>query len=119
MKRATSKQSYKQNDELRPEYDFSGAVRGKHYYPLEEGYTIKIYKADGTTEVQEMKFEAGTVRLEPDVREFFPDSQAVNQALRSLIALMAELPDMSKKKQTSRKKPKPAASSQKEIVKPG
>ncbi|GAK60157.1 hypothetical protein U27_00048 [Candidatus Vecturithrix granuli] len=104
MKKDTSKQSYEQNDDLRPEYDFSGAVRGKHYYPLEDGYTIKIHKTDGTTEVQEVKFEAGTVRLEPDVREYFPDSQAVNQALRSLIALMTELPDMPKKQQIPRKK---------------
>jgi hypothetical protein len=28
------------------------------------------------------------VILEPDVREYFPDSQAVNKALRALIALV-------------------------------
>ena len=32
--------------DLRPEYDFSGAVRGKHYHPLHKGYTITIHKAD-------------------------------------------------------------------------
>ena len=32
------------------------------------------------------------------VREYFPDSESVNAALRSLIALMAELPATRKRK---------------------
>ncbi|MCX6027750.1 MAG: hypothetical protein NT169_00425 [Chloroflexi bacterium] len=36
-------------DEMLPEYDFSGAVRGKFYMPLHEGYTVYVHKADGTT----------------------------------------------------------------------
>jgi hypothetical protein len=81
---------------MRPEYDFRGAVRGKHYKPLHKGYTVHIHKADGTTVVKHFKLEDGTVMLEPDVRAYFPDSEAVNTALRSLIALMAQMP--SKKK---------------------
>ena len=34
----------------------------------------------------------GTVLLQPDVRKYFPDSDAVNSALRSLIALMEVMP---------------------------
>ena len=105
MKKNTAKHAHQMEEDLRPEYDFSGAVRGKHYHPLHEGYTIKIHKADGTTEVQQVMFEAGTVRLEPDVQEFFPDSQAVNSALRSLIALMAQFPKKKpKRKRRSRQK---------------
>lgn len=55
-------------DELRPEYDFdySKTVRGKyHKRLLEEG--------------------ANVVVLEPDVAKAFPDSTAVNEALRSLL----------------------------------
>lgn len=104
MKKNTTKHAHQMEEDLRPEYDFSGAVRGKHYHPLHEGYTIKIHKADGTTEVQQVIFEAGTVRLEPDVQEFFPDSQAVNSALRSLIALVDQFPKKPKRKRTSRQK---------------
>lgn len=79
-------------DDMRPEYDLRGATRGKHYKPLHEGYTIKIHKSDGTTIVQHLKLEEGAVLLQPDVREYFPDSEAVNTALRSLINLMAQMP---------------------------
>ncbi len=84
-------------DELRSEYDLRGAVRGRHYRPLHEGYTIEIHKADGTTEVQQVRYEAGTVRLDPDVLTCFPDSQSVNRALRSLMGLMAQLPGLEKR----------------------
>ena len=58
------------SDELRPEYnfDYSKAVRGKYYKRiLEEG--------------------ANVVMLEPDVAKSFADSDAVNEALRSLLDL--------------------------------
>ena len=84
-------------DEMRPEYDFRGAVRGKYYKPLHRGYTVHVHRADGTTIVQHFKLEEGTVMLQPDVREYFPDSEAVNTALRSLITLMAQMPSKSKK----------------------
>ena len=77
---------------MRSEYDFSGAVRGKHYKPLHEGYSVYVQKTDGATTVQHFKLDEGTVMLEPDVREYFPDSEAVNTALRSLITLMSEIP---------------------------
>jgi hypothetical protein len=38
--------------------------------------------------VQYFTLEEGAVMLEPDVRKYFPDSEAVNQVLRSLIALI-------------------------------
>jgi len=63
---------------------------------------VHIHKADGTTVVQHFKLEEGTVMLQPDVREYFPDSEAVNTALRSLIALMAQMP--SKRKALAEKK---------------
>ena len=62
------KASRKQDDELRPEYDFSsleGGVRGKYY----------------------RRFQAGTniVRLEPDLAKAFPTDEAVNEALRTVV----------------------------------
>ena len=52
------------DDEMRPEYDFSGGVRGKYY----EAYTQS----------------SNIVVLDPDVAEIFRDSAAVNEALRLL-----------------------------------
>ena len=51
-------------DTMRPEYDFSRATRG---------VTAKRY-ADGTN----------VVVLDPDVVQIFPNSTAVNEALRAL-----------------------------------
>ena len=52
------------NDEVKPEYDFSGGVRGKYY----EAYTQS----------------SNVVILDPDVAEIFRDSASVNEALRLL-----------------------------------
>lgn len=59
--------SLKGSDEMRPEYDFSGGVRGKHH---------KAYRA-GTN----------VVFLDPDIAQVFTNSAAVNQALRQLVKL--------------------------------
>jgi len=72
---------------MRSEYDFSGGVRGKHYKALQEGYTVRIRKTDGTV-IETCVGAKGTVTLAPDVREYFPTSQAVNRALRTLISIV-------------------------------
>jgi hypothetical protein len=74
------------NDEMRPEYDFktmNGGVRGKYYKAYRSGHTVKIHKIDATETVQHFTLEEGAVLLEPDVRKYFPTSQAVNKALRA------------------------------------
>lgn len=53
--------------EMRAEYDFRGGIRGKYAARFARGATV--------------------VLLEPDVAERFPDSRAVNEALRALAAL--------------------------------
>ena len=74
--------------EMRTEYDFSGGVRGKYAKQLrEEGYTIRIYNEDGSYSERQVLGEKMIV-LEPDVWEYFSDSDAVNHALRTLIALV-------------------------------
>ena len=88
----TSKPIASEKDDMRPEYDFRGAVRGKHYKALHKRYTVQIHKADGSTVVKHYIVADGTVMLQPDVREYFPDAEAVNQALRSLITLMRQVP---------------------------
>ncbi len=91
MRKEFSKQVNIDNDDMRPEYDFknmAGGVRGKYCKAYREGHTVKIHKSDGTTLVQHFKLEDGTVIIEPDVRKYFADSEAINNALRSLIALI-------------------------------
>ena len=75
-----------------PEYDFSGkqGVRGKHAKPMREGYSVTIHKEDGTILVQNFTLQENAVVLDADVRAYFPDSETVNKALRSLIALIPE-----------------------------
>ena len=89
MKKKTNKT--KTNDML-PEYNFSKAERGKYYRSLEKGYTVRIHQSDGTTVVNHYSLAEGTILLAPDVREYFSDSQAVNDARRSLIDLVEKVP---------------------------
>ncbi len=77
-------------DNTLPEYDFSGGVRGKYAKALrEQGYTIRVYEADGPYTETRVLGEK-TVVLEPDVWEYFPNPQAVNEALRALIAIVPQ-----------------------------
>ena len=66
-----------QDDEMRDEYDFTGAVRGKHAHLRQE--------------------RSNLVLLDRDVAELFPDSASVNEALRLLAKLArrqtASVPD--------------------------
>jgi hypothetical protein len=106
MKKVT-KPSKPQDDDMRPEYDFRGAVRGKFYKPLHKGYSVTIHKEDGSTVIEHYKLIDGAIMLQPDVRAYFPDSDAVNKTLRSLIDLMSQLSDKTSAKksdQTNSKK---------------
>jgi hypothetical protein len=58
------------NDELRPEYDLR-SLRVRKLGPGRKSF-------------------GGTIRLEPDVAEVFPDADSVNEALRFLIRITKE-----------------------------
>ncbi len=60
-----SEEKNKNEVEMLEEYDFSQAVIGKYAKQYAEGTNIVV--------------------LEPDVAKVFPDSAAVNQALRQII----------------------------------
>ncbi len=78
-------------EEMRPEYDFGkmkGGVRGKYHKAYRAGHKVMIHKEDGSTSVQFFKLEDGAVMLEPDVRQYFSNSEAVNEALRMLISII-------------------------------
>jgi len=80
------------DDDMQPEYDFSGrtGVRGKYFQKLRQGYTVEVHREDGTSFVQHVTRPEGTVTLDADVREYFPDAESVNAALRTLIHLVPQ-----------------------------
>jgi hypothetical protein len=91
MKKAVNSNTLKKDD-LKAEYDFSnmkGAVRGKYYKAYREGHNVTIHQADGSVSVQYFKLEEGAVMIEPDVKKYFPNSESVNKALRSLIDIVS------------------------------
>jgi hypothetical protein len=59
-----------EEDEILPEYDLRGGVRGKYTARLAEGTNL--------------------VPLDPDVAKVFPDAKAVNDALRALAKIIEE-----------------------------
>jgi hypothetical protein len=58
-------------DEMRPEYDLRGGVRGKYYKQYMEGTNVELF--------------------DPDVAAVFRDSDSVNQALRVLIKAAGQI----------------------------
>ncbi|MCG6535698.1 MAG: hypothetical protein L7F78_13615 [Syntrophales bacterium LBB04] len=90
MKKAETREPTTAED-MRAQYDFStlkGGVRGKYYEAYREGHKVVIHREDGTKSVQYFKLEDGAVMLDPDVRKYFPNSQAVNKVLKSLIEII-------------------------------
>ena len=61
-------------DEMRPEYDLRGGVRGKYYKQYMEGTNV--------------------VLLDSDVAAIFRDSESVNQALRVLMKAAGQIDQM-------------------------
>jgi hypothetical protein len=90
MKKKAIKRVKTEVNDMRAEYDFTGGVRGKHYRALQAGYAVTVHRADGTTIVREVTPKEGAVIIEPDIRTYFPDSKAVNKALRCLIPLLSQ-----------------------------
>ena len=82
----------KTKEEMRKEYDFRGkkGVRGKYYQAMRNGYTTVIHKSDGSIAIKQTL----PIYLDEDVQAYFPDSQAVNKALRGLIELVPEKPKL-------------------------
>jgi len=73
MKNPPNESADDKDSELREEYDFRGGVRGKYAAPYAEGTNL--------------------VRLDPDVRKVFPDSESVNRALRALVKIIEDRSD--------------------------
>jgi len=89
MKKKTNKS---QTDDMLSEYNLEGkkGVRGKYAKAMQKGYSVRILNEDGTVTVRDLVPKENMVFLDPDVRAYFPDSESVNRALRSLINLIPE-----------------------------
>lgn len=100
----TNKDFKDYDDGMLPEYDFTGkkGVRGKYYRARAKGYTVHIHNEDGSVAV---KRYGPMIRLDGDVAEYFPDEESVNNALRSLIALLPQKQIGEKKAAYKTKKP--------------
>ncbi len=75
---------------MHDDYNFSNGVRGRYRYLHGQPYTIRVCHPDGSVTLETVE---ATIELDPDVRSYFPDSEAVNRALRSLIELIPEKRD--------------------------
>ena len=64
MKKQKSEESVLEDD-IRPEYDFSGGERGVAYRPLERGYIIREEHSDGTYTETRVPPEEGAIVLDP------------------------------------------------------
>ncbi len=53
------------DEEMLAEYDFRGGVRGKHFRAYQQGHTVEIHKADGSTETRRFTVERGAALLDP------------------------------------------------------
>lgn len=58
----------KNDPEMLEEYDFTGGVRGKYAKRYAEGTNVVV--------------------IDPDVAEYFPDHESVNEALRGLTEII-------------------------------
>lgn len=78
-----------EGNEMLPEYDFKGkkGTRGKYHRAYRKGHTVRVYEEDGAVSVHYFTLEDGAVMLEPDVHEYFPTSESVNETLRTLISI--------------------------------
>jgi hypothetical protein len=92
MSKATIDRQIDEAVTMRAEYNFAGGVRGKHYHAMQNGYTITVHHEDGSVTRQEVQPHKNTVVLDPDVLAYFPDSETVNNALRTLIKLVPQKP---------------------------
>ena len=70
MKKQTRRKPSEDSDAMRPEYDFSKGVRGKHAARYAQGTNVVV--------------------LEPDVAREFRTTEQVNEALRAVSKLLQQ-----------------------------
>ncbi len=82
MKKTKRKPSKSRDaDEIRPEYDFSGGIRGRYAARYREGTNV--------------------VLLDPDVAAAFATAESVNRALRALLEVVPARPRRVRRRRTA------------------
>ena len=74
------------DDDMLPHYDFRGGVRGKYARDYARSENLRI--------------------LAPDLLDVFPDSESVNEALRTLVRITSAIPQKISANTASAPKPK-------------
>ena len=77
----------KEINDMRDDYDFSDGSKGKYRHFSGQARILKVQHPDGSVTVETVP---PAIELDPDVRQYFPNSEAVNRALRGLIELIPE-----------------------------
>ena len=78
-------------DDIAP-VNFAGGVRGKHSALFRRGQTVKVRQDDGTVVVHKYVPDTDAVVIDKDIRAYFPDAAAINNALRALIGIIPGKP---------------------------
>ncbi|MCI0626826.1 MAG: hypothetical protein L0387_35125 [Acidobacteria bacterium] len=81
MKKKANRGPNLYQDTMRPEYDFSTAVRGKTSARYSQGTNIAV--------------------IDPEVLDVFPDSASVNQTLRALAPVLRKQRQAAAKRRTA------------------
>jgi hypothetical protein len=80
-KKASNRNQKAERDTMRPEYDFSAAVRGVTAERYAQGANIAV--------------------IDPEVLDVFPDGVTVNQALRALAPVLRQQRRMATKRRSA------------------
>ena len=79
----------KSDPDMLEEYDFTGGVRGKYAKRYAEGTNVVV--------------------IDPDVAEYFPDHDSVNEALRSLAAIVKRQKEEVTRRRSRKRRQSPRA----------
>lgn len=69
---------YELEDDLKEEYDLShlkNPIWGKYFQRYQERYSVTIHHEDGTTTVEHFPKQNDIITLDPDVKQYFPNSE--------------------------------------------
>jgi len=84
MRTTKTKKKIREDDEMKPHYDFKNAVKPRYAERFPDGAIITIKASNGSRQKKvELK---SMVILDSDITKVFPNGRAVNAALRHLIA---------------------------------
>ena len=95
MSKNRKSQSKDEIEDMLPHYDFSKGKHMGYHKKFSKGIAITILSEDDKPIRSKFMYPKGIIVLDEDVKNIFPDSKSVNDALRHIIAA---IPKRTKKK---------------------